>query len=213
MMGRITAIKPQERRPKRCSIFVDGKFAAGVDGEIVLTLGLKVGQQVDEERLREMLRAEEVRRAREAALNLLAYRSRSSKEIERRLKQKGYEEDIIADVIAGLQRVDLVNDERFASDWVSSRMAARPMGRSRLQWELRQKGVDGELIEEALREVDEDREFEAALGVAENRVDSGRSIEIAAEKRRLAGLLQRRGFGWETVKRVLDRIFGGEEEC
>jgi regulatory protein len=211
-MGRITAIEPQKRRPNRRSVFVDGEFAAGVDQEVVLVLGLRVGQQVDDGRLREVLRSEEVRQAREAALNLLGFRSRSSRELETRLRQKGYEDDIIADVISGLERVDLVNDERFAGEWVRSRMASRPMGKRALSWELRRKGISNETIGGALEDVGEQDEYDAALSLAESRAAKGPDIDLKAERRRVAGLLQRRGFDWDTVNRVLAVVFKADDD-
>lgn len=211
-MGKITAIEPQKRKKDRRSIFVDGEFFAGVDEEVVLTIGLKVGQQVDDDSLEQLLRSEEVRKAREAALNLLSFRARSVNELERRLKQKGYEEEIIGEVISGLERVDLLNDERFTSDFIKGRMAAKPTGKNKLFWELRQKGVPQETIDEALGEVDEDQEYEAALRLAESKVDRSPNTDIHSEKRRLSGLLQRRGFNWDIVSRVLNRVFSDEED-
>lgn len=204
-MDTITAIEPQKRRGNRRSIFVNGQFVAGVDDEIIVQLGLKVGQSVDGERLAEVLQAEEIRRAREAALYLLDYRARTGKELERRLAQKGYSEDVIAEVIARLENVDLVNDERFASDWVSSRLTYRPTGKSRMMWELRRKGIAPEAAEEALEQVDEDKEFDMALGLAEKKLGGARLTDPVAKKR-LAGFLQRRGFHWEVVSRVLARL-------
>lgn len=204
-MDKITAIEPQKRRGNRRSIYVNGEFVAGVGEEVVVDLGLKVGQQVDGEKLAEVLRAEEIRRAREAALTLLDYRSRTEKELERRLLQKGYPEDVIARVIEQLENVDLVNDGRFAADWVASRIASRPIGRSRMNWELRRKGVAPELVEEALEQVDEDKEFDMALDLAARKL-GGDSIKDQESKRKLAGYLQRRGFHWEIVSRVLDRL-------
>jgi len=209
---KITAIEPQKRRQKRRSVFVDGEFFAGVGEEVVLALGLHVGQQVDAKRLEEMLRSEELRTAREDALKLLGYRSRSANELERRLKKKGYEDEIVRDVLASLTRVDLLSDERFTADWIRSRMASKPMGRTMLRWELRQKGIAPELIEEALEEIDEEREFKAALALAEKKASKAAGGDAKAERRRLADFLRRRGFAWETVKRALNEVFGDEEE-
>ena len=211
-MGRITAIEPQKRRPKRRSIFVDGEFVAGVDQEVVFSLGLKVGQEVDEKRLQEMMRAEEIRRARDDALNLLSYRSRSTKELERRLKQKGYEEETIREAVTGLQRVDLINDERFTNDWIKNRMTYRPMGKMRLTWELRQKGVAPELIDDALGEIDEEKEYEAALELAKSKAGKITEVDVRSKRQKLASLLQRRGFNWDTVSRVMIEIFREQEE-
>lgn len=204
-LARITAIEPQKRRGNRRSIYVDGEFFAGVDEGIVLELGLKVGQQVDAERLAEVLHTEEVRRARESALTLLDYRARSRKELERRLLQKGYSEDIVAEVLTRLENVDLVNDERFAMDWVAGRLAYRPTGKSRMLWDLRSKGVPPEIVDEALAQVDEEQEYEMALDLAEKKLGGARLKDIET-KRKLMGFLQRRGFRWDVVSRVLERL-------
>lgn len=204
-MDRITAIETQKRRGNRRSIYVNGEFVAGVGEEVVVDLGLKVGQQVDGEKLAEVLRAEEIRSAREAALTLLDYRSRTQRELEQRLIQKGYSEETIARVIEQLENVDLVNDERFATDWVASRITHRPVGKSRMNWELRRKGVAPEIVEEALEQVDEDKEFEMALDLAERKL-GGKAIEDPESKRKMAGFLQRRGFHWEIVSRALDKL-------
>ncbi|MEN6371251.1 MAG: regulatory protein RecX [Armatimonadota bacterium] len=204
-MDVITAIEQQKRRGNRRSIYVNGEFVAGVGEEVVVDLGLKTGQEVDGERLAEVLRAEEVRSAREAALTLLDYRSRTGKELERRLLQKGYPEDVVSAVIEQLGNIDFVNDGRFAADWVASRIVNRPIGRSQMKWELRRKGVAPELVEEALEQVDEEKEFDMALDLAVKKL-GGKEINDPETKRKLAGFLQRRGFHWEIVSRVIDRL-------
>ncbi len=204
-MDKITAIEPQKMRGKRRSIYVNGQFVAGVDEQVVLELGLKVGQQVDAERLGEVLHAEEVRRARESALTLLDYRERTEKELERRLLQKGYSEDIVTQVVEQLENVDLVNDERYAAGWVANRIASRPMGRTRMNWELRRKGIAPEMAEAALEQVDEEKEYEMALELAEKKL-GGESVKDRETKRKLSDFLQRRGFNWDVISRVLNRL-------
>lgn len=204
-MDKITAIETQKKRNKRRSIYVNGEFFAGVDQEVVIDLGLKVGQQIDAEKLAEVLQTEELRKAREAALTLLDYRARTRREIETRLLQKGYPEDVIAKIVEQLENVDLVNDERFANDWVAGRLEHRPTGKSRMSWELRRKGVSPEAVDEALEQVDEDKEFKMALELARKKL--GRAdVSDPDTKHKLAGFLQRRGFHWETVSRVLNRL-------
>ncbi len=209
-MDTITAIEPQKRRGNRRSISVNGEFFAGVDEEVVFDLRLKVGQPVDAERLAQVLQTEEIRRARESALTLLDYRARTSREIEQRLALKGYPEETIAAVITQLERLDLVNDERFASDWVASRLNYKPQGRTRIGWELKRKGVSPDIVDEALAQVDEVAEFDMALELAERKLGGAR-IEDQDARRKLAGLLQRRGFRWDIVSRVLDKL-GSEED-
>lgn len=204
-MDKITEIEPQKRRNKRRSIYINGEFFAGVDQEVVIDLGLKVGQVVDSDKLAEVLRTEELRKTREAALTLLDYRARTRKELETRLLQKGYPEDVIAKVLEQLEGVDLVNDERFANDWVAGRLEHRPTGKTRMSWELRRKGVNPETVDEALEQVDEDKEFEMALALAKRKLGNA-EVRDPETRNKLAGFLQRRGFYWEIVSRVINRL-------
>lgn len=156
-------------------------------------------------------RSQLIRRAREDAYRLLEHRQRSIAEIGGRLARKGFPADIVEEVIAGLEQVGLLDDSDFSRRWVRSRMAQRPMGRRALTWELRQKGVSDDLIDEALREISDEDELEAALHLARRRLkkDAG---DPAAEKRRLASLLRRRGFGWEAVSAALEQILSGDSD-
>ena len=89
--------------------------------------------------------------------------------------------------------------------------ARQPRGRRRLKDELRQKGVDREVVEQALEEAELD-EYPAALELARKRLPSLRGDEPLAQRRRLAGFLQRRGYGWDVVGRVLDAALGEPDD-
>ncbi|MCE5200125.1 MAG: regulatory protein RecX [Armatimonadota bacterium] len=205
-MSTITAIEPQKRREDRRSVFVDGQFLVGTHADIVEILGLKVGQSFDEDRLLELLRAETLRKARESALRLLSYRDRSVSEIRRRLIGSDFPEDVVEEVIDQLIRNELLDDEKFSQAWVKSRNASKPMGKTRLAWELRSKGVDAVKVEEALESIDEVTEFKLALSVAEKKIGKADRSDPGV-KNRLGSFLQRRGFGWEVIGRVFNELF------
>ncbi|MCE5323310.1 recombination regulator RecX [bacterium] len=204
-MGKITAIEPQKRRGYRRSIFVDGEFLVGTHEDIIVALGLGVGQSFDEDRLVEILNAEEKRKARESALRLLGYRDRSVSEIRKRLIGSDFPEDIVEEVIKHLSDCGLLDDGKFSRGWVNSRMAAKPMGRARLSWELRSKGVDAPTVEGALESMDEDAEFDLALSVARKKIGKSDGFDLDSKKR-LGSFLARRGFGWEVINRVFEEL-------
>lgn len=210
-MGRITAIEPQKRRGDRRSIFVDGEFVVGAHEDVVVTLGLAVGQSFHTDTLEELVRAETVRKARERALGLIAYRDRTISEIRKRLIGSDFPEEIVDEVLDQLIQAGLLDDEKFSRDWVKSRSAAKPMGRTRLAWELRSKGVDPPMVEEALEGLDEDAEFQLALETARKKVQKA-DLGDPALKKRLGSFLARRGFGWEIIARVFGEILGDDEQ-
>jgi regulatory protein len=204
-LGRITAIEAQKKRSDRVSIFVDGQFAAGAHAEVVAALGLTVGQAFDTDRLAEVIRKETTRKARESALRLLSYRDRSESEIRRRLAGNDFPEEIVDEVVGHLARVGLVDDGKFSRDWVKSRTVSRPMGRTRLAWELRAKGVDAPKIEEALESLDENAEYEMALSLAAKKAEKSDTSDPAF-RTRTASFLRRRGFRWDAVAKALDEL-------
>ncbi len=204
-MNVITAIEPQKRREDRRSIFVDGEFVAGVHADVVLALNLSVGQSLDKERLIDLLKAETARKARESALRLIGYRDRTRSEIRKRLIGSEFPEDIVEEVIEQLAAVGLIDDEKFSRNWVKSRSAGRPMGKMRLAWELRAKGVDAPVVEEALENIDEEKEFELAMSLAQKKLEKTDRTDPLL-KNRLSSFLRRRGFGWDVISRVYDEL-------
>jgi regulatory protein len=212
-LSRITGIEPQRRHPERVSIFVDGEFAIGVDGAVAVALGLQVGQSVTTARLQEIARAEELRQAFDRALHFLGYRARSQAEVRRRLLQKGYEEEIVDQVIDRLREGGLLDDSQFTEAWVRARTTGRGMGPRRIAWELRQKGVDAETVRDAVERIDEETELGLALKVGRQKAESVRGEPMPVARRKVAAALQRRGFSWEVTSRVLEMILApGEEE-
>ena len=206
-MPTITALEPQQRRKGRLNVFVDGQFVIGVGETVAADLGLRAGREITPERLREVAGAEEVHQATEAALTLLEVRARARREIETRLGQKGYDESVIAQVLEKLTRLQLVDDAQFAAQWVEARSrtgGSRPMGKRRLTQELFGKGVAKEQIAEAVERVSDDQELALARAAARKKVRAVPTDRDAlhAERRKLMGFLQRRGFGWEAVKLV-----------
>lgn len=208
----ITAIEPQVKRPERVSVFVDGEFALGVHAEVAAAAGLRVGQAVDVAELQALAQSEELRRARESALQFLGYRARSRAEIERKLRRKGFEPDVVQAALAGLTRGGLINDAEFSQSWVRARTGSRPYGPGRIAAELRQKGVDREVIDEALAPVDRDVELDLALAVGRRKVEQLRGEDPPAARRKLGSMLARRGFSWEVCARVLDILLRSPEE-
>lgn len=206
-MSRITAIETQKRRGDRKSIFVDGEFVAGAHEEVVVALNLGVGQIFDKDRLVELVRAETVRKARESALRLISYRDRSVSEVRKRLIGDEYPEDIVDEVIEKLSGVGLLDDQKFSHDWVKARTVetSKPMGKTRLAWELRSKGVEAPMVEEALENLDEDAEYQLALSAIARKVEKMDCCDPSS-KNRLASFLRRRGFDWEIISKVLDEI-------
>lgn len=208
---RISAIERQEKKANRRSIFINGRFALGVDETVVADLGLHVGQQISEEELQDVVHAELVNKAKERALKLLDYRPRSRKEIAQRLVRADFAEDVVEETLTRLEDLGFIDDKQFSQGWVNHRLAGKGMGKTRIKWELRQKGITTEVAEEALSAVDADVEYESALESARRRWGKDKDPDERTRRRRLAGYLRRQGFDWDTITKVLNEL-GAEVE-
>jgi regulatory protein len=207
----ITAIEAQQRKRDRVSIFLDGEFAMGVQAEVAAALFLGVGQRITEERLKEIVRAETLVKARDRAFLLLSYRARTEKEVRDRLRRAGYEDDIVDEVILRLYELEFLDDKDFADKFVQNRMATRPAGRRALTWELRSKGLDASIVAEAAASVDDDAEREGALTAARSRLGRMAGMDRREARRKMTAFLQRRGFAWDTIHGVLGEILPSED--
>jgi regulatory protein len=146
-------------------------------------------------------------RAKNTAYRFLSYRPRSCAEIEEKLRDKEFDEAIVSAVLVDLARLGYVNDEQFARAWARGRIRLRGFGRRRIDQELKAKGVAPEIVRAALAEVfGETNETENAMQVAEKKFRTMQHLEPAARMRRLAGLLERKGYAFEVIREVLSTM-------
>ena len=146
-------------------------------------------------------------RARNNAYALLRQRPRSVYEIRNRLKLKGYADILIEDIVAGLERVGELNDERFARLWVESRMHMNPAGDVVLKHELKRNGISDSIIEAVLAEKAEKYdEYELALSMAKDRFERLKKLDRLKATKRIYDFLLRRGFKYDNIRRVIENL-------
>ena len=196
----VTAIEKQEKR-RRYNVFVNGEFAVALEPEVLATSGLRVDEHVTAERLRELAVEDLRKRALDGALRLLAARPRSEKEVRERLVRRGLPHDIIVHTLERLREYGYVDDVEFARFWVEARSGANPRGRYVVRRELRMKGVDQDVADEAMEALPEER---SARKAARKKLPSLRGLDYPDFRNRLAGYLVRRGFGYDVVKQVVN---------
>lgn len=207
--GTITQLELQQHDRERINLYIDSVFALGISLRTLEQQGLYKGKVLSESDWQAIAQAEEVDKAYNAALVFLAARPRSSQEIRTRLRKREFPDEHIELAIEKLAQIGLVNDEAFARFWVENRQQHRPRGARAIQAELSQKGVKRDLISEVLNELtDQDEEQERAFSVARASLRRyANEPSKMAFSRKMAGMLQRRGFGFDTIKPVLDQLW------
>jgi regulatory protein len=202
-MGRkISALKVQQRNPRRVNVYLDGEFAFGL--ESVAAAWLRLGQDLSDEKITQLQHEDEGEKAYQQALKLLSYRPRSVIEVRKKLEQRSVPESIIADVIERLSRTGLLDDARFARNWTENRSEFRPRSKRALAIEMRQRGVDNETIAQAVASLDEDSlAYQAAIKYS-RRLNG---LEWQAFRQKLIGFLGRRGFNYDVITPVVRRVW------
>ena len=146
----------------------------------------------------------ECTRAKNIAYRYLSYRPRSYSEVERKLRDKGFDDVTVRIVLSNLIRLGYIDDEKFADQWAQSRIRLRGLGRRRIEQELRDKGVDRETARRALDDVlTADLEIETARRAAERKLLTMRTLDRETKRRRLAGFLERKGFSFAVIRQII----------
>ena len=120
---------------------------------------LQEGDTIDVQKWKQELLIAQYPDALNRAVRLLAVRARSTREIEKRLTDACYLDDTVEMVLTKLETSKLLNDEAFAAQWARERMA-RQIGKARILMELKQKGVDSALAEQAVSALDTEQQDE-----------------------------------------------------
>jgi regulatory protein len=206
----ITDIEPQKHDEERVSIYLDGKFGFGVSRMAAAARGLVLGRSMTDDEIEALRNDDEVERALNATLNFLSYRPRSRREIEDYLRRKGIDQLAAPAVVARLERMGLVDDREFARFWVENRQTFRPRGVRALRFEMRQKGLDNEVIDTALEDIEDEEPI--AYSVGQKKQQSYRSLQGREFLTRMTQFLQRRGFPYGVSSSVARRLLNEREE-
>ena len=133
-------------------------------------------------------------------------RAKSKGELLAHLKTRGVEDDVAQAIIFRLQEAGLVNDSEFAIAWAKSRHSHKKISKRIIAGELRQKGVLQESIDEALDGIDDESEYRAAFDLGFKKYNTMSRLEPDVQIRRIQSLLQRKGFGFSIIGRVLKEL-------
>ncbi|GII78280.1 hypothetical protein Sru01_32620 [Sphaerisporangium rufum] len=149
--------------------------------------------------------------ARAVCLRLLTMAPRTRAQLAEALRRRGIPDAAADSVLSRFSDVGLIDDEAFAAAWVSSRHAGRGLARRALAAELRNRGVEEEVVREAVDRLDPDEEIETARRLVERRLPGTRGLATPARVRRLAGMLARKGYSSGLAYRVVREALEAED--
>jgi regulatory protein len=203
-MAKITGIKRGKTRARRLNLYLDGKPVLGLLPETARKENLKVGQELAESMLEDLAKADLRQRCYNSAARFLSYRPRSESEMRNRLARNGYDEDTIEKTLGRYREMGLVDDTAFARFWVENRNTFSPRSKRLAKMELKKKGLQTDIIEAAVSEIDEkENAYQAAL----SRARRLGALEYNPFRLKLGQYLGRRGFNYGIIKEITDRVW------
>ncbi|MBN2008677.1 RecX family transcriptional regulator [candidate division KSB1 bacterium] len=205
--GIITRLEVQQKRKNRCSVYIDDEFAFGIAIDLVVQFGLKKGTSLSATDIKTILLEESKRNAKDRAIRFLSFRDRSEKEIRDKLKTLKIDAAVIDWVMDELKRLKLVDDGRFATAFAKGKMASKPMGEYLLRREMSAKGLSDKYIETAIEQINQEHDpYKLAMQLAEKQLKKQGHVDAVKAKKRVSDFLLRRGFNWDIIHDVLDKL-------
>lgn len=150
------------------------------------------------------------------SLRFLSYRPRSEKEVADYLSKKlskaksasgGNPEDIIKEVIKKLKEYKFINDEEFSRWWIESRTKIKPRSWRTIGFELKNKGISKEVIEEEISKLkDKVSDLEMAKKLLEKKIKRYKDLPRQEIYQKLGRFLASKGFNWDTIKQSINEM-------
>ncbi|OPH62004.1 RecX family transcriptional regulator [Paenibacillus ferrarius] len=201
----ITLVEKQKRGRHRYNIYINEEYAFSVHEDILIKHRLNKGETIDHQAIEKITIDEERNSAYLKAIRIIGRRPHSAIEVKRKLKEAGYEAPVIDWACEKLIEHKYLNDEEFAQMWTDSRIISQKKGRNLVRQELQQKGINKELVKNAMDTINPDDEFAGAMKIAQTKwkQTSGKTID---RKRKTGAFLMRRGYTGSIVSKVLAQV-------
>lgn len=194
---KITDIRP--RRKGLSAVYIDGDYALSLDTQTLLEHRIDIGREFDDEELHDLIESSNERRAKEKALWLISYRSHSKKELRDKISRT-CDRQSAEKAVERMEELGLVNDRDYAERCAQTLIFTKHMSKRGAAMELRRKGIESEIIDEVLDdiEVDEREQIQAVIERKYPKIDDEKI------RRRAVAALQRLGYGWEDIKAIIE---------
>lgn len=199
---KVTEIEAQQKAKNRVNVYVDGKFAFGLNEKLLVDYDLYIGRELTKEDIEKIKAGDSFSKCLDKAFRFLSYRMRSEKEMYDKLTEK-FDEPMVKKAIKKLKDFNLINDKEFAKAWVNSRKSSRS-GRA-LRFEMIKKGINKEIIEISLEDLDGQQEYKAALAMVQKK-SKYQNLERQEAYQKIGGFLARKGYSYDIIKKVISDL-------
>ena len=199
-MGIVTKIEYQKNKT-RVNIYVDGEFFCGLNSEVLFSNQIKVGSEVDEQRLKALIFESEVKKGVSYVFGLLAKKPYAEREIRTKLYQKGYSSEAAQKIIETIKEYKLIDDSDYAKTYVDSN---KTKSKREIEFNLSQKGIDKHIIQNAVNDIENDDEM-AKIDIITAKYMKNKP-KTSENLQKLFRYLQGKGFEFELIKNKISKL-------
>ena len=199
---KVTDITRQKHNEERVSVFVDDKYAFSLDEVDAVKLKIKIGAELTQKDIERCCLESNLSKAMKKALNILAVKPMTCRELEKKLFEKGYDEAVTSVAIAELEDMGYINDYDYACMYIEY-AAQKCHGEKKIRFELAHRGVDADIIEDAIC----DKFTTDADEMAEMIYAKYGDVDMSdmKTKQRVTRFFASRGFGFGDINDALRR--------
>jgi regulatory protein len=202
MTRKITALQPQKKNPKRVNVYLDGDFAFGLSR--IVSAWLEIGQEISDEKIKQLKDNDAQEIAIQQAIKFISYRPRSTEEVRKNLQKHNLNDEVVELVIQKCLNNGLLDDKQFAKTWIENRSEFRPSGKRALEFELKQHGINPQIIDPLLENLDEETlAYKATLKKSNKFLNS----DYQTFRQKLYRHLNQRGFSYDVILTAINQVW------
>ena len=199
----------KEGKANKIHIYVDEEYRATVDSDYWYSEKYRKLKEINEEELTELLDAVSFRRAYNKGLDLLSRRPYGTKELIKKLCEKGHEKEASEKACERLSELGILNDEEYARILSNDLMNRKSYSIKRVRQELAYRGIAREIIENTVDSLDNDAENRIILVIKKKYLNK---LSDEKGRRRAIDGLMRLGFSYSDIKSALREVTELTEE-
>lgn len=199
----------KQGKANKIHIYVDEEYRATVDSDYWYSEKYRNLKEINEEELTELLDVVSFRRAYNKGLDFLSRRPYGTKELIKKLCEKGHDKQSAEKACERLTELGLLNDEEFARILANELLERKNYSIKRIQQELSFRGISREIVENTVESLDNDPQSSIIIVVRKKYMN-----KIGDEKgrKRTIDALMRLGYSYSDIKNALNTITEFDED-
>lgn len=168
---------------------------------------VSVDMDFSENEILEMKYFSDIERAKSRAINYISGKLKTKYEVRLKLKENGFAEDVIDEVLDILEKDEYLNDKVYCEIFIEDKKKLNGYGKNKIKSLLIQKGISKNIFEDFLNEFEYDEEFDNALKMGIKKLELlSNEEDNFKKKQKIINYLTYRGFGFDVINDVLKEI-------